>query len=289
VFATFNPTPNWPQDWFWTPYQNGTLKAPYAFIPATARDNPFIPEAVWESWKNLPDEEYKRFVEGEWTFLDDPDQLIKGEWIAAARNVAVEPGPRRYAVDVARFGDDMTTTAETHGNALIRLQEYSGLSVDRVVDTVAIDMHLLDKLTRSIDSLRVDGVGLGAGVVDGLRRKGFDVVDVIAGAKPIERKDSFFRFDNLRSQMWWEYREKLRLRQISYPIDLPPKLVKDLTAIRYTINADKVISVESKKDIKKRIGRSTDYGDSVVMAELDLPPPPKRPRLPGTIVQSTYA
>jgi hypothetical protein len=50
-----------------------------------------------------------------------------------------------------------------------------------------------------------------------------------------------------------------------------PLLVQDLLAPRYEITGDKVISVESKKTIKVRIGRSTDYGDAVVMAAFDLP------------------
>jgi hypothetical protein len=44
------------------------------------------------------------------------------------------------------------------------------------------------------------------------------------------------------------------------------KLIGDLAAPRYTIERDKKIKVESKDDIKIRIGRSTDYGDAYVQA-----------------------
>lgn len=69
VFCTFNPCANWPKHVFYEPWKNGTIAAPYAFIPATAADNPFVPEATREAWKSLPDQEYRRFVEGDWDVL----------------------------------------------------------------------------------------------------------------------------------------------------------------------------------------------------------------------------
>jgi len=289
VFFTFNPTANWPKRWFWDKHKKGTLKKPFNFIPATARDNPFVPEAVWESWQNLPEEEYKRFVEGEWEFTEDPDQLIKAEWLWKARDVEPEEGVTRMGVDVARYGDDFSTLCRIHGNRLLDITEHKGLSVDRFADVVAIAMQ---DYTYPVDPrhCKVDAVGIGAGTVDILRRKGFDVVEVISGAKPLERgREYMFKFDNLRSQMWWELREKLRLGELCLPEELADKLVGDLTSIRYTISGDKVISVESKKDLKKRLGRSTDWGDAYVYAEFDLPPAPKRPRLPGTHTMVSYA
>jgi len=288
VFATFNPTPNWPRRWFWDPYKAGTLKPPFAFIPATAADNPFIPDAVKESWKNLPEEEYKRFIQGEWDFIDDPDQLIKAEWVWAAREVEpIQGRPPRLGVDVARFGDDDSKIARMDGNALLRLTTHRHISTDRLADFVAIEAN--DPAQPVEDhNIRVDVVGLGAGTVDTLKRNGFNVTEVKSGDKPVPRKDSFFTFKNLRSQMWWELREKFRTRQISLPEDIPEGLITDLTNIRYTISSDKVIKVEAKDEIKKRIGRSTDDGDALVYADFDFPPPPRKPRFPGTFVNRFY-
>lgn len=69
IFCTFNPCANWPKHVFYDPWENGTIAAPYAFIPATQADNPFVPEQVRKAWKNLPPDEYKRFVQGDWTTL----------------------------------------------------------------------------------------------------------------------------------------------------------------------------------------------------------------------------
>ena len=66
VLCTFNPCANWPKHVFYEPWKNGSIAAPYAFIPATQADNPSISDAQREAWKSLPESEYNRFVMGDW-------------------------------------------------------------------------------------------------------------------------------------------------------------------------------------------------------------------------------
>jgi hypothetical protein len=311
VLVTFNPCKGWPRKWFYEPWKAGTIKPPYFFLPTTIADNPFAGEEYKESLKYLPPEEYRRFVLGEWDFVDDPDQLIKSEWIWNARNVEpkTKAGPAKLGVDVARYGDDFTTIARQEGNALVNIEEHRHLSTDRVADIVALRAAGIDggvndeerQRAAPVDGMNVhiDSVGLGAGTVDSCRRAGLPVREFNSSAAPVIRKypkpntkdagllamwqilnSSTFKFKNIRSQAWWEFREKLRLGLYSFSLRLgngkerpvPEKLVADLAAVRYTISGDKVISVESKDDIKKRLGRSTDDGDAVVMVAFDFPP-----------------
>ena len=83
VFATFNPCPNWPRRRFYEPWKAGSIAPPYAFIPSTAADNPYISDEQREAWKEMPEAEYKRFVVGDWESLTgayydalSPDVLI---------------------------------------------------------------------------------------------------------------------------------------------------------------------------------------------------------------------
>jgi hypothetical protein len=69
IICTFNPTPAWPKRKFFDPWVAGTIKAPFHFVPATAADNPYISDTQREAWKQMPDHEYKRFVEGDWSAL----------------------------------------------------------------------------------------------------------------------------------------------------------------------------------------------------------------------------
>lgn len=66
---TFNPNPRWPKRWFYSPWKMGTLEPPYAFIPTTQADNPYISEEQREAWKKMPEHEYRRFVLGDWDSL----------------------------------------------------------------------------------------------------------------------------------------------------------------------------------------------------------------------------
>ena len=69
VVCTFNPSGGWVKRVFHDPHKAGTLKAPFYFQPATILDNPHIPQAYLDSLKSLPERDYKRFVEGDWTFI----------------------------------------------------------------------------------------------------------------------------------------------------------------------------------------------------------------------------
>ena len=280
VLVNFNPCANWPRKWFFEPWKAGTIAAPYYFLPATIADNPFASEDYKESLKFLPPEEYRRFVLGEWDFVDDPDQLIKTEWIWEARNVVPVYGMNKIGADIARFGDDKTSVAKISGNALVSLVSIAHFDLMRVA-SVILNSAAEPQYPVAGVNVHIDAVGLGAGTVDYCRKKHLKVREIVAGAKPLRRPRTMFKFKNLRSQMWWEFREKLRLGQFSFAmknkayqdLPIPEKLVGDLASLRYEISGDKVIEVESKKDVKARLGRSPDDGDAVVMASFELPAP----------------
>lgn len=69
VIATFNPSGGWVKRVFYDPHRAGTLNQPYYYQPATILDNPHIPAEYKESLKSLPERDYKRFVEGDWSFV----------------------------------------------------------------------------------------------------------------------------------------------------------------------------------------------------------------------------
>lgn len=69
VICTFNPCANWPKRVFYEPWKAGSIQAPFAFVPATSADNPYIPAQQREAWLSMPEQEYKRFVLGDWDVL----------------------------------------------------------------------------------------------------------------------------------------------------------------------------------------------------------------------------
>lgn len=286
VLFTFNPTPNWPYTWFYLPYSTGSLRKPFKFIPATALDNPFVPEAVWKAWQNLPEVEYKRFVKGEWDAMDDPNQLIKFEWINTARTIEAISGDKKGGADIARFGDDDNALAIMDGNALAYLETMSGLRTTAMGREI-VRVGTSPEWDMMGEDWQVDSVGVGGGAVDACHDEGYHVREFIAGARPVYREDSFFKFKDRRSQGWWELREKIRTGNFSLPDEVSQTLVTDLTSIKYDVSGDKVIRVWSKDKLKKEIGRSPDEGDAVMMAAFD--PAPMDVVLPGTHSQGIFA
>jgi hypothetical protein len=305
IICTFNPCDNWPRNVFYEPYKAGTMAPPYLFIPASQADNPYVPKEEREMWALMPPDEYKKYIEGDWTRIISPNQLILFEWLEQAAMVDRTGFVVQEAVDVAWMGDDSTVFARMAGNALVEITGDDKLTIDETASIAA--KRIVSRWIEHVQ-YRVDAVGSGAGVYDLLHKAGFNVTAFQAGAKPVDRRlddkrdkqgkrspESMFQFANLRSQAWWEFREKLRLGmlRIGNPPETPqdeweavthPLLVADLLAPRYEITGDKVISVENKKSIKTRLGRSTDYGDAVVMAAFDLPK-----TLPRVFTPAEYA
>ena len=265
ILATCNPSLSYVKRRWYDPWRKGTLQSPYYYLPSRIDDNPHLPQSYLESLETLKETDpaaYERFVLGNWESADEPDQLIAYDWTLAARDVERRDGKHVLGVDVARYGDDDSVIAHKKGNAIVELEYFHGLSLERLAAIVR--SRIVDIPVDSRNVL-IDAVGIGAGVVDILRAQGFRVTEVISGAKAIETRDQKVKFNNLRSQMWWTMREQLRLGLLCFEID-DHRLREDLTAPRYTVTGDRVIKVESKDDIKRRIGRSTDAADAVVYA-----------------------
>lgn len=280
ILYTFNPADTWVKPTFWEPYTAGTLQPPWFYLPTSIKDNPFLPQDYLDSLENLPDPEYRRFVLGDWNVTVHPRQLIHSDWLKAAENADLVPGPARFGIDVARYGDDLTVGYIVHGNVLSPEQatkpalEYQGIDTAETGRRAAI---VAQEHAIAGDQIRVDVVGLGGGTADTLRRMRFrHVREIIAGGRAIQRPKAdpnytSYRYGSIRAQMWWEFREKVRTGRFRLPWPLPKRLFEDLTAPHYDMDGDTVIEVETKKEIEDRIGRSTDHGDALVMAAFDLP------------------
>jgi len=115
----------------------------------------------------------------------------------------------------------------------------------------------------------VDVIGIGAGVVDRLVEQDFPVEPFNASERTVRTDESGeLGFTNKRSAAWWNLRELLDPDSQWDPISLPPddNLIGDLTSPLWKVTSGGKIQLESKDDIKKRLNRSTDDGDAVVMA-----------------------
>jgi hypothetical protein len=118
------------------------------------------------------------------------------------------------------------------------------------------------------------GGGYGASMFEHLKANGVDTIGYKGAEGTTKRsRDAKFRFTNKRSAAYWLFREALDPGQPGgSPISLPmsPRLLSDLAAPTFEMTPNG-IKIEPKEDVCDRLGRSTDYGDAVVMAWFEGP------------------
>lgn len=279
ITLTFNPSSSaaWAIDRFEIDVGEFPPKRGHATSPGgrvyvqhtTYRDNlRFLTREDVREIENLAGSMRMIYAEGLPSIVDEPDQVVNYELVKAARDLEPdENGPQALGVDVGRYGGDPSGWAHYTGNHLHAIVEHQGESTTRVANLL---ISYMVRHRIPADRVGVDVVGLGAGTADACHERNVEVKEVVSGAAPVEderAQDSFYTFLNLRAQMWWHLREELGARRLSFAglsREAYKRLREDLTAPRYRTQADRKIRVESKDDIRKRIGRSTDYGDMAV-------------------------
>jgi hypothetical protein len=169
-------------------------------------------------------------------------------------------GPLSCGLDPARFGDDEAVLS------LVRGQWASEFKVYRSLDSIQLAGRVIAAITdenpkRELVILRVDSIGIGAGVFDQLLSAAPSWLTVIS-VQVSERaySPSYFR---LRDQLWFGLRDWLRGGGAIPP---DPKLEVELTTPRYSFNAQNLILVESKDEMKRTIRRSPDRADALALA-----------------------
>jgi hypothetical protein len=119
----------------------------------------------------------------------------------------------------------------------------------------------------------VDVIGIGAGVVDRLRELKLEMISFNAGeGSTAKDRSGELEFLNKRAAAWWNLRELLDPANGENIALLPGDLlVGDLTAPHWRVTSSGKIQIEAKDELRKRLGRSTDDGDAVVMAFVEKP------------------
>jgi hypothetical protein len=234
-------------------------------VPEKLRPLLLSPEWVEDKRKRWGENSprYVSKVLGDFPEIGD-DTLISPRWIEAAQARTLNPGPHTVlGVDVARFGSDSTIIATARGPVVRIVAEHAKL---RTTETTG---HVITtKREHAAHEIRVDGVGVGSGVVDELVEAGHDVVDMQSGAAAADKE----HFVNARAEWWWGLRQRFE----DGDIDIDPaddELASQLGAIKYKYTARGQVLIESKDDMRKRGLPSPDRADAVMLAKAHVPPP----------------
>jgi hypothetical protein len=159
--------------------------------------------------------------------------------------------PVVLGVDVARFGDDQSVICVRQGRKVHELRRFRGLNTIEVAQQTiraAKDWTAV--------AVFVDGVGVGAGVVDYLMALGHGVVEVNAGERALDE----IRYHDKNAECWDRMREALP------GMDLPKDdfdLRDSLTQREYDHDERQRVRLESKRLMKKRGLQSPDAADAL--------------------------
>jgi hypothetical protein len=124
--------------------------------------------------------------------------------------------------------------------------------------TVAVVLHTVAET--GVRAAAVDVGGPGGGVADRLAELGHEVAGVYFGGGADDPR----RFRNRRAELLWRLREALERGTVAIEDD--DEVRADLSALRYGFTQDGRIQVESKDEVRRRLGRSPDRADALALA-----------------------
>lgn len=212
-------------------------------------------------------------------------QFIPAEDVVAAmdRELALKPldNASRYGalvigVDPARFGDDESVIKARIGDDARSwpAKRYKGLDTVQLVGRVIETVHEFAAIGLPVAGLFVDGVGLGAGVVDQLRHLGYNPIEVQSAGSATDKKTYRRKGD----EMWAAMRDHLKTRLCLPRLgsreakDADQGVSNEAADLRTQLISREMgftksgqIQLESKDDMKKRGLSSPDVADALAL------------------------
>lgn len=249
------------------------------FIKAMLKDNKYLRDSNYAAkLQALPEPMRSMMLDGLFDVEMDsnPFQVIPTKWVLAAmdRWRAGKPPDKpidALGCDVARGGDDQSVASPRRGTWYDPLQKWPGVMTP--TGPIAANFFM-QAAGPGKPILNIDLIGWGASAYDYMLDKYPRLMGTNFGEGADGRRDKTGRLEflNMRAWAWWNLRDALdpdNGRNLALPPD--DELLADLTSPTWRPQATGKIAIESKDDIKKRLGRSTDCGDAVVLAEMTSP------------------
>lgn len=203
---------------------------------------------------------------------EDESTLVPLSWIEAGIQRLIENGfvateNLKLGVDVAGMGRDMTVFCYRRGN----VEKFESFAKSGHMETAGRVKNVLDANPGSI--AYIDTIGEGAGVQSRLQELGVNSVGVKFSESAKDHRGNPYsdyteqrKFVNMRAYLYWAIRDALN-PQFDVQMTLPniDELIQDLNEPRWKPRSDGSLIVEEKEEIKKRLGRSPDFGDALAL------------------------
>lgn len=194
---------------------------------------------------------------------DTEDGVVLLSWVRKCQRMELEPGaPVELGVDVGAGGDE-TVIRERRGPVAGRTWRKR---TPDFADGVGLVLEAIDQVQPA--RVKVDMIGIGWGIVgrlQELRSQGRHKASV-HGVNVGEAASDPTRFPKLRDQLWWEIGRELSRAGAWDLRSVDDVTVGQLIAPTYRRDSSGRIKIEAKEDTKKRLRRSPDDADALLLA-----------------------
>ncbi len=159
-------------------------------------------------------------------------------------------------VDVARVESDKTAICVRRGNKIVWLESFGRQDTMGTAGRVA-------RIARehSPSAIRIDEIGIGAGVVDRLHELEIPKVEGINVARRASKPE---QFANLMGELYDGLRERFMGGRIAIPDD--SDLISQLASVKYSFTSSGQMRIEGKDELRSRGEHSPDLADAVMLA-----------------------
>jgi len=261
VLETFNPDKGHVYRRFHKPEKEGKLEPHVQFIRAVASDNPTVTQDYIDQLKKRDKVTVERLLYGNFEYDDDPSALMDYDAICDMfHNTDVPEGETYITCDIARFGKDKTTIMVWSG---FRVRHIEVIGKGDLVYTANTIRTIAERWAVPMNCVMVDEDGVGGGVVDMLRCKGF-----VSNKSPIKRGNGDHNYNNLKSQCYFMLAKYVNERRIWFMPEnnnIKDELMQELEVVKKdNLYKDGKNAVLKKEVIKDMIGRSPDYSDALM-------------------------
>lgn len=271
LFMTCNPHKGYLYTEFYKPDRDGKLQISRRFVQALPGDNPTLPESYLDTLRGLDKQSRERLLFGNWEYDDDPATLCEYDAITDMFTNVIVPSTEKYIIaDIARFGDDRTVISYWEGWDCKRIAAYTKMPLvpDKNRPDIMSSAEMIEEWRQTygvgLSRTLVDEDGMGGGPKDYLGCRGF-----VANRSPMKVNGKVPNYANLKAQCSYHLASKVNGRKIAVRtqnVTIKSLLTEEMEYIKAKDrDKDTKLQVVPKDEIKKMLGRSPDFADTLMM------------------------
>lgn len=200
---------------------------------------------------------------------DDPDGVVRASAMAKCRNMdrvyipnAPELLPKELGCDIGAGGDESVIVLR-EGMLATMYDRNRSKDPEIVAGTIVRAIR-----ETGATACKIDTIGWGWGVYgqvkQNVREEGLDCE--IVAVNVAEASSDPVRFPLLRDELWWDIGREMTEEQAWDLSEIDDDTIADLLAPKWKPDARGRVKIEPKDETRKRLGRSPDGADALLLA-----------------------